>query len=445
MRRRLVIALLFALLSLDGSAQIVNHLKADRSTYLTYADCRMRPFRAENLQIADSLYALGTAAGDYRITAYALHIRMALDYVKGDMEGMNASFEEIRSLVGERKEARFFWLGVEQEWCIDLIRTGHAAEAMLEARAMERQAVIDKSALGKLYAYKIIGLIQSERTNHTLAAENFLSAANFCRDARAEHELPFLYILLAQEFIELKQFGNAEQYCRLAEHYLSIYNKTLPIKTMRVRTLLCNARGRNAEFWQHYEELSQDPMYAIQLDAEDRHALEVLYLRSKGQLREALAVADSLGNDRMRYDLKQGLYASLGDYPSAYGELERLMVNKDSTYIRVQNEDLAILDKEMDNARLREEAQKLKAQNQATIFIGFLVMFAIAFMAILLSQWQLRENLEEMRRKNSEMLRSRRNFQKAMEAKEAEVNSKLQLLQNRTTNVLTGYEEYLDY
>lgn len=444
MLRKILLVFLLALLSLNGGAQIVNHLKADRTTYLTYAGCRMRPFRSENLHIADSLYADGTATGDFKKKAYALHIKMSLFYVEGDMENMNLCFEEIRQLVGERKEARFFWLGVQQEWCTNLIRTGHAAEAMLEARAMERQAVKDRNALGKLYAHKIIGLIHSERTNHTLAAESFLNAAHYCRDARAEHELPFLYLLLAQEFIDLKQFGNAEQYCRMAEQYLSIYNKTLPIKTMRMRTLLFCARGRNNEFWKSYEELISDPMYSIQVDAEDRYTLDVLFLRSTGQYNEALSVADSLANDRVRFDLKQDLYASLGDYPAAYKELGRLMDNKDTTYIKVQKEDLDILDKEMDNARLREEAQKLKAQNQTTILLGFLVMFAIAFFAILLSQWQLRENLDQMRRKNSELLRTRRDFQKAMEAKEAEVNSKMQLLQNRKTNVLTGYEDFLD-
>ena len=98
----------------------------------------------------------------------------------------------------------------------------------------------------------------------------------------------------------------------------------------------------------------------------------------------------------------------------------------------------------MNNAQLREEAQRLKAQNQMTILIGFLVMFAIAFFAILLSQWQLRQNLDEMRRKNNEQLAARRAYQKSMDAKEAENSLKVKILQNRTTNPLTNYEEFLN-
>ena len=99
----------------------------------------------------------------------------------------------------------------------------------------------------------------------------------------------------------------------------------------------------------------------------------------------------------------------------------------------------------MNNAQLREDAQRLKAQNQMTILLGFLVMFAIAFASILVQQWQLRENLEEMRRKNNEALAARRAFQKAMDAKESENDYKIKILQNRTTNVLTDYEDFLHF
>ena len=79
-----------------------------------------------------------------------------------------------------------------------------------------------------------------------------------------------------------------------------------------------------------------------------------------------------------------------------------------------------------------------------TILLGFLVMMIIAFVAILLGQWQLRQNLEEMRRRNAETIRDRRAFQKAMEAQEAENAYKIKILQNRTTHILSNYEDILN-
>lgn len=428
---------------MGGSAQIVNLLKADRDTYLRYASCRMQPFSENNLTVAEDMYRQAAESGNHKAMAYALHIEFPVRHYQGDAARMDQCVEEIRQLVGEKKEYRSFWLGVQNEWCQYLINEGRISEAMLEAREMQRRAAKEKSALGALYSHKIIGLIQIERSNHLLAADNFQKAVLAGKDAGAQNELPNLYILLAQSYIKLREFGNAEYYCSLAEKHQA-FSDNIRLKALMTRALLSSSRGGINSFYGYYDEILSFPSYKNRIDEDERLGLDIVYLRTHGLFSEALAKADSLTNRRARHEYKQDLYAKLGNYPEAYEELGLLLNNKDSIYIKVQNEDLAILDAEMNNAQLREEAQRLKAQNQVTIMGGFLVMFAIAFFAILLSQWQLRHNLEDMRKKNSEMLRSRRAFQKAMEAKEAEVTSKLNLLQNRTTNVLTGYEDFLD-
>ena len=314
---------------------------------------------------------------------------------------------------------------------------------MLEARAMERLASAEKKPLGKMYSYRIIGLIQSYRDNHYLAVRNFEKAVRYCRESHADHELPNLFILIAQENIKLKDFIGADDWCVQAESYQE-YFPSIKLKSLMTRAYLNYAQGRFPAFWQCYDALLGDRLYRHQTDSDTRLDMDICYLRSKGLLNEALAAADSLGTAIGRFEQKHGIYAQLGNYDSAYGQLSGLMQQKDSIYIKVQNEDLAILDAEMNNAQLREDAQRLKAQNQMTIMIGFLVMFAIAFFAILFNQWQLRQNLDEMRRKNTQAIAARRAFQKAMDAKESENEYKIKILQNRTTNVLTGYEDILN-
>jgi hypothetical protein len=200
------------------------------------------------------------------------------------------------------------------------------------------------------------------------------------------------------------------------------------------RAILYNAEGKQEDFWRCYSQLMEDPRYDVQTDADSRYNLDITYLRSRGLFREALAKADSLGTERARLEQKHGIYASMGNFEQAYGQLAHLLNEKDSVYIKVQNEDLAILDAEMNNAQLREETQRLKAQNQMTILIGFLVMFAIAFLSILVQQWRLRENLDQMKAQNNAMLMARRAYQKALDAKEAENSLKIKILQNRKSN-----------
>lgn len=445
MRRILYCVLLPALLLLSSGAgaQIVNRLKVDDETFQRYAWGRMQQFNPDNLHLSDSLYRVSVEQQNFRYRCLALSLEFPVRFALGEYERMDEAVGEIKRMLEKRKDTRAFYYPVIHEYCQFLIHIGRASDAMLEARAMERIAGEEKSALGKMYAHRIVGLIQSYRTNSYLAIQNFTKAAGYCKEARSEQELPNLYILIAQEHIKMREFGKAEEYCVKAEEYQQFF-PSLRTKTQMTRAYLYNAKEDWKAFWKTYDALVSDPLYKVQADNDSRYEMDVAYLQSKGLLEEALAKADSLGTARMRHALKHGIYAAGGSFEPAYGELSSLMAEKDSIYIKVQNEDMAILDAEMNNAKLRAEAERLKHQNQMTILLGFLVMFGIAFFAILLSQWQLRQNLDEMRRRNAEVIRARRAFQKAMDAKEAENANKIKILQNRTTNPMIDYEAFLN-
>lgn len=442
--RLLAAAGIFLLLcGLSCRGQIVNRLKVDDETFQRYAWGRMQQFSPNNLPLADSLYRIGTAYENFRYKCLGLSLEFPVRFAQGDYERMDAAVAEIKQMLERRKDTRSFYYPVIHEYCQFLIHIGRVSDAMLEARAMERIASEEKSPLGKMYARRVIGLIQSYRTNSYLAIHNFTRAADYCKEARAEQELPNLYILIAQEYIKEKDFPKAEEFCGKAEEFLQFF-PSLGVKTKMTRAYIANAKQDWNTFWNIYDELTSDPLYKVQADGDSRFQMDVAYLQSKGLFEEALAKADSLGTARDRFDKKHGIYAAQGRFEPAYGTLSSLMSEKDSIYIRVQNEDMAILDAEMNNAQLRQDAERLKAQNQMTILLGFLVMFAIAFFAILLSQWQLKQNLDEMRQKNNQMLANRRAYQKAMDAKESENAFQIKILQNRSTNILTDYEDILN-
>lgn len=436
-------ALVLLLCGLPGRAQIVNRLKVDDATFQRYAWGHMQQFNPSNLRLADSLYTVGVEKDNFRYKCLGLSLEFPVRFSLGEYDRMDAAVSEIKELLAARKDTRAFFYPTIHEYCQFLIHIGRASDAMLEARAMDRIASKEKSALGHMYAYRIIGLIQSYRTNSYLAISNFTKAAGYCKEARAEQELPNLFILIAQEYIRIKDFPHAEEYCAKAEVYVD-YFPSLKVLTRMTRAYLYEAQGDWKRFYATYDALMSDPLYRVQADGDSRYGMDVAYLQSRGMYDQALAKADSLGTVRARHDRKHGIYAASGRFEPAYSELYSLMVEKDSIYIRVQNEDMAILDAEMNNAKLRQDAERLKAQNQMTILLGFLVMFAIAFFAILLSQWQLRQNLDEMRRKNNQMLAARRAYQAAMDAKESENSFQIKILQNRTTNVLTSYEDILN-
>ena len=433
MARRIVLCLVLVLLGLQAPAQIVNRLGIDDATFQRYAFGRLQLYSPDNLALADSIYRIGVARDDFRYRSIGLALEFPVRFAQGEYARMDEAVAELKEIHENRIYTREFYFSIIHEYCQYLIHIGRATDAMLEARAMQRCAEKERNALGKMYSYRIIGLIQSYRSNSYLSIYNFTQAARQCKEARAEQELPNLYILIAQEYIRDGNFPKAEEYCALAEDYIDFF-PSLRIKTRMTRAYLYNAKEDWESFWRCYDSLLADPLYKVQTEPDQRCEMDVCYLRSRGLFREALAKADSTGSARDRHSLKHGLYALLGEYDDAYGELNALMTEKDSIYIKVQNEDMAILDAEMNNAQLRQDAERLKAQNRTTILLGFLVMFAIAFVSILVSQWRLRQNLDEMKQKNSQMLRARRAYQQALDAKEAENAVKIKILQNRKSN-----------
>jgi len=433
--RRLLTIWMALLLCLGARAQIVNRLRVDQETFVRYAYGRMQEFNPGNLQLADSLYQAGIRQNNFRYKCLALSLEIPVRFIQGDEPRMSAAAGEIKTLLADRKDLRDFYFATLHEYCEFLVRMGHAPQAMLEARAMERLASAERKPEGRMYAYRIIGLIQSYRENHTLAVRNLEKAVLYCRESRAEQELPNLYILLAQESVALKRFNEADAFCTRAEEYESFF-PSIRIKAQMMRAVLYHAQGNDAAFRETYEALRKNPLFALQADTDMRGTLDIAHLRSRGLFAEALHRADALNSEHERLTQKHALYADMGKYADAYRELALLMEERDSTYIRIQNEDLAILDAEMNNAQLREEARELKAQNEMTILAGLLIMFLLAFAAIVVQQWRLRENLDELRARNTAMLTARRAYQKALETMEAENNLRIKLLQKRKFNTL---------
>lgn len=430
--RRLFVILCLSL-SLVAQAQIVNLLKVDQPTFLLYAQARMQPYNPANLALADSLYQVGVRKGNLRYKCLALSLEMPVRFERGEYERMDVITAELKGLLGKRKDLREFYFDVWDQYNEFLLKADRVSEAVLEARAMERLSLEERNPLGRMYAYRIIGLIQSYRNNSYLAGQNLEEAVRFCREARAEQELPNLFILLAQEQMKMGQFTQAHQSCTEAASYQDFF-PGLEQKVLITRALIYYAQGDLPAFNTCYQLLQEDPLYPLQTDIEDRTLLDITYLRSQGQLEEALARSQSLLTRRNRLEQQYHLYAGLGDYDKAYDCLFNLMEEKDSLFIKVQNEDVAILDAEMDNAQLREEAQRMKAHNQFAMLMGFFLMFVAAFLAVLVHQWRVRDNLERMKAQQNSMLMARRAFQQALNAKEAENALKIKLLQNKEYN-----------
>ena len=429
MKRRLVL-LLMILSCVCASAQIRNRLGVGNELYLKYANGRIRQFDESNILLADSIYRYGIHKGDSRIKMLALSLELPPRFIRNDSLRVREIVAELKSMANYNTRMREFYFLTMHDYCNMLILAGRISDAMLEARAMSSLAAGSGSNLGQMYAHRVIGLIQSYRSNAELAIFNFKQAADFSTLAKEEQELPVIYNLIAREYIKLGRYDDVEHYCSMAEEFQDFY-PSLRVKTLLTKVYLYDAQDKADEFDAVYKELINNPLYRSQTDRDTRLMIEICWLRSRGRLQEALAKSDSLASQKERFGQKHLIYAVGDDYQNAYRQLNGLMATKDSIYIAVQNEDMAILDAELNNARLRLEAQRLKSQQEMSIMFGFILLFMLVTIAILFSQWSLEKNLDNLRDRNRRELEARNAYRKALDSKELENEMKTRILQNR--------------
>ncbi|MBO4723906.1 MAG: hypothetical protein J5596_01115 [Bacteroidaceae bacterium] len=428
--RRLLVLLLMIASCVCASAQIRNRLGVGNELYLKYANGRIRQFDESNIMLADSIYRYGVHKSDSRIRMLALSLELPPRFIRNDTVRVNEIVAELKSMSDYNARMREFYFLTMHDYCNMLILAGRISDAMLEARAMSSFAARTGSNLGQMYAHRVIGLIQSYRSNAELAISNFKQAAEYSVRAKEEQELPVIYNLIAREYIKLGKYDEVEHYCSMAEEFQDFY-PSLRVKTLLTKVYLYDAQGKNDDFNEAYQDLVHNPLYRSQTDRDTRLMIEICWLRSSGRLQEALAKSDSLASDKERFGQKHLIYAVGNDYLNAYRQLNGLMGTKDSIYIAVQNEDMAILDAELNNARLRLEAQRLKSQQEISIMFGFILLFMLVTVVILFSQWTLEKNLDNLRDRNRRELEARNAYRKALDSKELENEMKTRILQNR--------------
>lgn len=431
--KHVIISVLLLFLCVPVQGQIRNRLDVNTEVYLKYANGSIRQFDESNLILADSIYQFGVYKNDSRYKMLALSLELPARFMQRDSLRMENIVAELKSMAGYNRQMTEFYFMTMYDWCNLLMMSGRVSDAMLEARDMSSRATKARSSLGQMYAHRVIGLIQSYRTNSELAVRNFIKAADYCVQAREEQELPGIYIMIARELIKLKRFDQAVQYCSMAEEFQDFY-PSLKVQVQMTKAYLFEAEGDMEAFRNSYIELNKNPLYHVQTDLDTRRLMEICWLRSSGLYSKAIQLADSLSKERDMFEQKSELYALDGKFHRAYDNLNGLMATKDSIYIAVQNEDMAILDAELNNAQLRLEAQRLKSQQEIYIMFGFVFVFLLVTLAIMFSYSNLNMTLDNLRERNRTELEQRNAFRKAIDAKELENEVRTRIMQNRNNN-----------
>lgn len=414
-RRFMMLTISLSASAVVCSAQIVNHLGVEQPFFLKYAAGKMQRYDMSNIALADSLYKVGESMDDVKMMTLALDLEMPAQFAAGNYDRMIEIVSSLKGLSASYPVVNRVYYSSIYDFCQFQVYLNRTTSALIEAREMSRKASSERSQYGALYSYKILGIIQRSRSNSQQAIDYFLKAMDKCNEIAAEQEIPELYTLIAREYVKTGDFDQAEKYCALAEKYVDFYPATR-VLTMMSRLGIHEAKGERLEYLQTYDNLRKDPFYVGILDNHTRSALEIGYLKSFGRYSEAMKIAESIDVKVDRLHEVYGVYLSWNDYPNALFTLQDYVQARDSVFLMAQNEDLAVLDAELNNAQLRLEAERLKWRNQIIVMVSFIILFLVFFFGFLLSQWSLKNNLDKMIEKTRESLDNRAEYRSGMDS-----------------------------
>lgn len=357
----ILLLLLFAVLSVPASAQN-NPYKIDDSLFPLFQRATKWRATPQGLLIADTMYVEATKKKDKKAQCLALTIPVNYYFGRDDCDKMELAATNLRTESRKNDYLQYYYFAsmYEINW---LLNHGRSLLALQKAEEMKTQAFKDQHAFGIFSCIRALGNIHFMRGNEDLAAEYYKSALDYMLDHLPDQDPCRLYLHLARycRKRESKDFGSALAYAEKAFKASKTNENRIAALQDKCVTLF---RMKNIdEFNASYEECAQ--MVARYGAFQDNlwQVLRVYKLVMDKNYDQALIAVDSVGALTENYSLRELIHLRSGDYEKAYEYVRLRQYYNDSVNRLVQTSDLAELNAQIGNERMKLDAQALEFKN----------------------------------------------------------------------------------
>lgn len=356
----ILLTLLFAgVLILPATAQN-NPYKIDDSLYPFLQKAIKMRNNPQSLLIADTLYDKATRLGDKKAQCLATTIPISYYYNKNDYDKLVQAVEKSKKEARRNNYLQYYYSACTQHinW---LLNHGHSLRALQKAEKMKEQAFNDQHAYGILSCIRALGNIYYIRWDMDMAAKYYTKALEYMLKELPEQDPAYLYINLSEYHRNKANHEKALEYAEKAiktaktdeSHTVSLMEKC------EVLYRLNRIDDFNACFdkcMQQVERYGNIRNFTFQRLRAYKYILE-------GNYERALVMADSVGRKMAIYQIRQAIYLKAGNYERAYTYANYIHQYQDSINRLVQSSDLAELNAQIGNERMKAEAKALEMKN----------------------------------------------------------------------------------
>ena len=403
----ILILLLLTGLFIPAGAQN-NPYKIDDSLYPFFQRATKSRTYPQGLLIADTLYAEATKKKDKKAQCLALTIPVSFYYSSGNYEKLEQAATKLKEEARKNNYLQYYYSAYTSEinW---LLNNGHSLRALHKAEEMKEQAFKDQHNYGIFSCIRTLGHIYYMRQNSEVAVEYYKNALEYMLKHLPEQDPSYLYMNLA-EYYRKKDEGE------IALEYNEKAVKTAKTNESRVASLMDKCQTLYSmdlidDFNTCYEECLQlvEQYGVIRKSALLRLRICKLILDKKYD--QAYIAADSIGSPLQVYQILHVLYLKSGDYEKAYTYNKLIHKHQDSINRLVQSTDIAELNAQIGNERMKLDAKALEYKNAA---------LNLKNTQLELERTESQSELEKINAENSKLVLKNRNLELARLNVEAE-------------------------
>ena len=340
-----------------------NPYRIKDSLYSIYQRAFQQRHHPNGLLIADTLYTEALKSNDKKAQCLALTVPVQYYYKKRDTKEMEKAVERLRTVSRANNYLQYYYFAYSNEIKYFLVQN-NTIQALQKAEEMKTQAFLDKHDYGICNCLRILGDIYVSRNNQKLALHYYKDAADYTEKHLPSQDPSSLYLQIVGCYrtIYPRDYNRAMEYTEKAIKMAKTEN--VRIQAIIMKCLLLGDMEKYEEFKDSYENVMQQLKHYKY--PSDNSYLLIIKIRKcvlDGEYEQAHAYADSFANKILQLDWHSKICIDANDYMGAYTYRTLQYVYRDSVNNLMQIEDIAELNAQIGNERLKVENVKLDLKN----------------------------------------------------------------------------------
>lgn len=356
--------LLFCMSFLVPAGAQNNPYKIDDSLYPIFQRATRWRTQPEGLLIADTLYAEATRKKDKKAQCLALTIPTYYYSNANQYDPLEQAVERAKKEARKNNYLQYYYAADTQiiNW---LLNHGHSLRALQKAEEMKAQAFKDQHAYGIFTCIRMLGNIYYIRRDPDSAAEYYKNALDYMQEHLPEQDPSSLYLNLSEYHRSKKDYQTALEY---SEKGITTAKTEEGLQSAMLDKCMVLSQMEDIKAFNDYFEVCQQHIkrHGIMRNSTYQN-LKVYKFMLAGDYNRALDAADSAGNISAVQQLRYDIYQKAKNYEKALEYGKRIYYYQDSINHMIQSTDLAELNAQIGNERIKLEAKALEFKNTELI------------------------------------------------------------------------------